>query len=491
MTNPKELERRLMLDTYSIFGCDDGEPTYRYTLTDGVKDGFLINPKVIDVVTGLSADMMSREGLIFKGVDKDGKDIEEEQTFFKKDYERKFKSKETNLSFCDAFIKSSERDPFSNEIGKTLVFCVSQKHAERITEILNELAEKYFPGQYQSDFAIQVTSSITKPDPQQMTIDFKNNNLRGKSSINEFYITSKARVCVTVGMMSTGYDCKDLLNICLFRPVFSPTEFIQMKGRGTRLFDFKECWIDKNQIPKTINSIKSSFKLFDYFKNYQYFEEDFDYDEVLKLPAEGRGGDGGTRPNIDEVFNINVDPVQSTEVIDIPQTGMRIDRDLYKSFRDDIFKDKKSYNILYQMVEKQEFDEAEKYLKEKYFNKSYSLDRLRVSLGLDVNISVKELLLYIFEFTSKIKNKEEILDEEFDKFDDKFKPDENSFNAVRQVFEAYVTDKEFRDKIDSGKYAELNVHPSGNYFFKLPEGLRNKIPKHIKQNIDLERFINA
>ena len=143
------------------------------------------------------------------------------------------------------------------------------------------------------------------------------------------------------------------------------------------------------------------------------------------------------------------------------------------------------------MVEKQEFDEAEKYLKEKYFNKSYSLDRLRVSLGLDVNISVKELLLYIFEFTSKIKNKEEILDEEFDKFDDKFKPDEDSFNAARQVFDAYITDKEFREKIDSGKYAELNVHPSGNYFFKLPEGLRNKIPKHIKQNIDLERFINA
>ncbi len=491
MTNPKELERRLMLDTYSIFGCDDGEPTYRYTLTDGVKDGFLINPKVVDVVTGLSADMMSREGLTFKGVDKDGKDIEEEQTFFKKDYERKFKSKETNLSFCDAFIKSAERDPFSNEIGKTLVFCVSQKHAERITEILNELAEKYFPGQYQSDFAIQVTSGITKPDPQQMTIDFKNNNLRGNSPINEFYKTSKARVCVTVGMMSTGYDCKDLLNICLFRPVFSPTEFIQMKGRGTRLFDFKECWIDKNQIPKTINSIKSSFKLFDYFKNYQYFEEDFDYDEVLKLPAEGKGGDGGTRPNIDEVFNINVDPVQSTEVIDIPQTGMRIDRDLYKSFRDDIFKDKKSYNTLYQMVEKQEFEEAEKYLKEKYFNKSYSLVRLRESLNLDVNISVKELLLYLFDFTSKIKNKEEILEEEFDKFDDRFKPDENSFNAVRQVFEAYITDKEFREKIDSGRYAELNVHPSGDYFFKLPKDLRNKIPIHIKENINLERFINA
>ena len=49
------------------------------------------------------------------------------------------------------------------------------------------------------------------------------------------------------------------------------------------------------------------------------------------------------------------------------------------------------------------------------------------------------------------KNKDEILEEEFDKFDDKFKPEENSFNAARQVFEAYATDKEFREKIDKGR----------------------------------------
>ena len=481
-----------MLDTYSIFGCEDGEPTFRYTLLDGVKDKVLINPTVIDVETGLSANMMRAEGLTFKGVDADGKDVEE-QTFFKKDFERKFKSDETNFSFCRAFMNNALRDPYINEIGKTLVFCVSQKHAERITEILNYLAHEQFEGKYQSDFAIQVTSNVDKPDPQQMTIQFtdRNNNLRGNSSVSDFYKTSKARVCVTVGMMTTGYDCKDLLNICLFRPIFSPTEFIQMKGRGTRLFDFKECWIDKEQIPKTVDSMKTSFKLFDYFKNYQYFEEEFDYDEVLKLPAEGKGGEGKKKPEVEEVFNKNADPIQSTEEINIPQAGMRIDRDLYKSFREDIFKDKKSYDTLYQMVEQQNFSDAEKYLKEKYFSKSYSLDKLREALGLDVNISIKELLLYLFNFTTKIKNKDEILEEEFEKLDDKFKPDEESFYATKQVFEAYITDKSFREIIDSGKFNELHVHPSGNYFIKLPEELRSKIPAYIKKNIDLERFIDA
>jgi type I restriction enzyme, R subunit len=54
----------------------------------------------------------------------------------------------------------------------------------------------------------------------------------------EGYKSSKARVCVTVGMMTTGYDCQDILNLGLMRPIFSPTDFIQMKGRGTRKYTF-------------------------------------------------------------------------------------------------------------------------------------------------------------------------------------------------------------------------------------------------------------
>ena len=67
-----------------------------------------------------------------------------------------------------------------------------------------------------------------------MTIDFRNNSLNGQSKTNPHYMTSKTRICVTVGMMTTGYDCTDILNICMMRPIYSPSEFIQMKGRGTR-----------------------------------------------------------------------------------------------------------------------------------------------------------------------------------------------------------------------------------------------------------------
>jgi hypothetical protein len=34
---PARAERRLLLDTYRTFGCEDGQPTFRYSLLDGVK----------------------------------------------------------------------------------------------------------------------------------------------------------------------------------------------------------------------------------------------------------------------------------------------------------------------------------------------------------------------------------------------------------------------------------------------------------------------
>ena len=54
------------------------------------------------------------------------------------------------------------RDPYIDEIGKTLVFCVSQKHAEMITEILNHLADEQYEGKYQSDLPPKI-NSLHKP----------------------------------------------------------------------------------------------------------------------------------------------------------------------------------------------------------------------------------------------------------------------------------------------------------------------------------------
>ena len=269
--DPRELERRMLLDTYTTFGCEDGKPTFQYSLLHGVRDGFLVNPCVVDARTEITTQLLNDEGYSVQIKNEDG---EETSTIFShRDFEKKLFSENTNRIFCKTFLDNAFVDPISGEIGKSIIFCVSQNHSAKITQILNEFADKKFPGKYHSDFAIQVTSIIA--DAQQHTINFTNNRLGGKGNFFDLYQTSKTRVCVTVGMMTTGYDCPDLLNICLMRPIFSPTDFIQIKGRGTRICNFanKEILKDNALIEYVTPSLlkKSKFKLFDFFANFDFF----------------------------------------------------------------------------------------------------------------------------------------------------------------------------------------------------------------------------
>lgn len=486
-TDPRQLERRLMLDTYTTFGCESGEPTFRYSLEDGVKDGYLINPKVIDARTQITTELLSEQGYVFQGVDDEGNDVEE--TFTQKDFEKKFFSDNTNRVFCETFLKHAMRDPYTGEIGKTLIFCVSQNHAAKVTQILNVIADKVFPNKYSSDFAVQVTSNV--PDAQRMTIDFRNNKLNGTSQSNQSYRTSKTRICVTVGMMTTGYDCTDILNICLMRPIYSPSEFIQMKGRGTRRCDFAQSWIVKDDIPDSVESQKQQFLLFDFFGNYDYFEKDYDYDEVLKLPSISElSDDPEPRIDIDEVISTSKDPLAELKEILIADDGMKIDRNLYRSFKKQVVKN----DAIRQMVQDQNFEGAEQYLNEKVFDKPnefFTIDKLRKSLGLDRTLTLPELLLYVFGHIEYIPTRRECLDEEFDKLDKVLAPDDNDFDSAKEVFDAYFIDNEFKNILDSGQYAQLNVHPSGQAFKDLSKGMREKILHYIVNEVNQDRLLSV
>jgi type I restriction enzyme, R subunit len=57
--DPRALERRLLLDTYRTLGCESGQPTFRYSLIDGVREGFLINPVVVDARTDIMSPAIS------------------------------------------------------------------------------------------------------------------------------------------------------------------------------------------------------------------------------------------------------------------------------------------------------------------------------------------------------------------------------------------------------------------------------------------------
>jgi type I restriction enzyme R subunit len=488
--DPRELERRMLLDTYTTFGCEDGKPTFQYSLLHGVKDGYLVNPCVVDARTEITTQLLSDEGYTVEITDDEGEGTS--TTFSQRDFEKKLFSENTNRIFCKTFLENAYRDPISGEIGKSIVFCVSQNHAAKITQILNEFADKMFPGKYLSDFAMQVTSWI--PDAQQLTINFTNNRLGGKGNFHDLYQTSKTRVCVTVGMMTTGYDCPDILNVCLMRPIFSPTDFIQIKGRGTRKYNFanKEVLKDKGlieNIPEE-NLQKSRFKLFDFFANCEFFEEKFNYDEVLKLPPKGTSTEGGGVGGyvVDEYDSTINDPLKTFTVNEIGLEGMKIDRMYFEKFEDKVKKDEK----IKELVQQKNFDAIEQYIISQIFDKPeeyYNISNLRNAIKIDRRLSLREIIEKIFGFIPYFKSKDELLDEEFEKFDSRYLPPEEYFTFAKDYFKSYITDSEFRDIIENKKYALLNAHPNGDVFRKLPLKLRSAIPEYIKDNVSLNKFI--
>jgi len=487
--DPRELERRLILDTYHTFGCDSGEPTYRYTLLDGVKDGYLINPVLVDARTEITTQLLSDQGYLIKDTDEDGNEVEE--SFGHRDFEKKFFSEETNMAFCKTFLDNALRDPITGEIGKSLIFCVSQKHAGKITQILNKFADKMFPNKYQSDFAIQVTSNI--PDAQKFTTNFTNNKLSGAGNFNPQYLTSKSRVCVTCSMMTTGYDCPDVLNVGLIKPIFSPSDFVQMKGRGTRKHNFFFQWIDKNNFPNIIEPNKTKFKLFDFFGNCEYFENEYKYDEVLKLPVafkiKGKDVPERKQTNLGEQFNFNPDPILTVVETTVGPEGMRVDREPYERFKDQTTQDE----VIQELVKNEDWDNLEDYMTKSVFDKPneyFNLEKIRKSLGVDRRITVRDLMELIFGKTSYIKNMYELLDEEFEKFDDRFIPEGENFSNVKHFFYSYITDPELRDIIDNKQYGLLNTHPSGQSFKELPSNYKTIIPDYVKSYVPLNKFMS-
>jgi len=86
--DPREIERRLLMDTYKTFGCERGDPTFRYSLQDGVKGGWLVNPIVVDARTEITTQLLSDEGYAVMIPNEEGK--EEEALFTHRDFEKKF-----------------------------------------------------------------------------------------------------------------------------------------------------------------------------------------------------------------------------------------------------------------------------------------------------------------------------------------------------------------------------------------------------------------
>jgi type I restriction enzyme R subunit len=182
--NPKALEARFLRDTYHYFGCEPGNPTYRYDIIDAVKDAegpFLCRPKIVDIRSDITTQALEDTGWTVTM-------NEQEESYKVQDLERKIFTPARNRVMCEAFLKEAQKTP-DGKLGKSIIFAVKQTHATELTKILNEL---------QTESAVTITSRIK--DASGIAKDFRD----GKR---------KEPIAVSVDMLSTGYNCRDLLNV--------------------------------------------------------------------------------------------------------------------------------------------------------------------------------------------------------------------------------------------------------------------------------------
>jgi len=371
--NPKSLEARQLRDTYHYFGCEPGEPTYRYDIIDAVKDPegpFLCTPKIVDVRTDITTKALEEVGWTVT-ID------EKEENYKIQDLERKIFTPHRNRVMCEAFFRECQKGP-DGQIGKSIIFAVNQTHATALTKILNDLK----PG-----IALTITSRIQ--DASTYAKDFRD----GKRA---------ERVAVSVDMLSTGYNCRDLLNVVLMRPIFSPTEYIQIKGRGTRLYKF---------VVGNTEYDKKWFFLLDFCGVAEYFEDKYDYSVPLALPRPRGGGestsgspryplpenaygDGNIRDSSGEgtqqphrslpVWE-GTDRIVTQEVRIVGPNGEKVDVMTFRgTFERDIKEFASADSDLSQAVDIEDDDTIETVMQERFYHKPemfYSPDKLVVAYG--------------------------------------------------------------------------------------------------------------
>lgn len=130
-----------------------------------------------------------------------------------------------------------------NHVGKTIIFAQTKKHAQFLVSRFDELYPEY-KGQF--------CKLIICDEP------YADKNLKDFKKANDMPF-----IAITIDMLETGIDVPEIVNLVFAKKVYSRIKFDQMIGRGTRLCE--------NLFGTGTN--KSEFYIFDYVKNFQYFDE--------------------------------------------------------------------------------------------------------------------------------------------------------------------------------------------------------------------------
>ena len=188
-----------------------GEPIYTYSLKEGIDDGFLAPFRVINIKTSIGEGWRPYKGQ----TDKNG-NILEDRIYTNSDFDYNLILEDRTYEVAKEitkYLKSTDR------MQKTIVFCATEDHAERMRTALNNLNADMC--KENPDYVVRITGSDTY----------------GKSKLDYFISVSSPYpvIATTSKLLSTGADCKMTKLIVLDQMIGSMTEFKQIIGRGTRL----------------------------------------------------------------------------------------------------------------------------------------------------------------------------------------------------------------------------------------------------------------
>jgi len=327
--NPGELhfisehERRLVRNTYIFFDCWDaankeGRPTFEYGIQHGINEGYLAKYRVYHAESVLT----------FEGAEWEGEEIKPGA------WGREVESEDRLKTIIQEYY-AADAERAGVRPRKTIVFAVSAKQASILVRLFNKLLAdedclriagqiKRSPSEVRQSFAKKITCYTNNGNP--------------KPIIDEFKYDPLPLIAVSVDMLDTGYDQRDIENLIMLRPTKSPIKYAQMRGRGSRL------------CPKIG---KEEFIIYDFVGNSKRFNDPGERYDKPKLVSVAPGSrraetgeieegdvtqpetgttypEGGPRDFLTIAEGSLDDEIRSREFILVGPEGLAMDRETYR-----------------------------------------------------------------------------------------------------------------------------------------------------------------
>lgn len=239
-------------DTFALFDRPSLDPTFAYSYEEAVahEPPYLCDFQVLKVRSKFQIEGIRGEKLPQpeqRQLIAEGKDIDEID-FEGSDLERSVSNAGTNALIVREFMEESIKDQSGSLPGKSIIFAISKAHARRLEALFNAM----YP-EHKGNLARVIVSEDPRVHGKGGLLDqFKNNDM--------------PRVAISVDMLDTGVDVREIVNLVFAKPVYSYTKFWQMIGRGTRVLD------DVAAKRKPWCQSKDKFLIIDCWDNFEFFK---------------------------------------------------------------------------------------------------------------------------------------------------------------------------------------------------------------------------